>query len=115
MLLLYIMFDDKKTLVYVLIALVVFYVLFSKAKEGFHGGSNLRGCYKMDTNMCSPDCCGRQWPVSFDLKRDPRIKEGELGTKYISTNMTCSGKMGTGCVCADKKQYKFLSNRGNNA
>ena len=109
------MFEDKKTLVYVLIALVVFYLLFSKAKEGFHGGSNLSGCYKMDTNMCSPDCCGKQWPVSFDLKRDPRIKEGELGTKYIATNMTCSGKMGTGCVCADKKQYKFLAHRGNNA
>ena len=109
------MFDDKKTLVYVLIALVVFYLLFSKAKEGFHGGSNLSGCYKMDTNMCSPDCCGKQWPVSFNIRKDPRIKEGELGTKYIATNMTCSGKMGTGCVCADKKQYKFLANRGNNA
>jgi len=109
------MFEDKNTLVYVLIAIVVFYLLSNKMKETFNGGSNLKGCYKMDTNMCSPDCCGKQWPLSFDVKRDPRIKEGELGTKYIATNMTCSGKMGTGCVCADKKQYTFLSNRGNNA
>ncbi len=58
---------------------------------------------------------GKQWPLSFDVKRDPRINDGELGTKYIPTNMTCSGKMGTGCVCADKKQYTFLTNRGNNA
>ena len=65
--------------------------------------------------MCSPDCCGKQWPVSFDLKRDPRIKEGELGNKYLATNMMCSGKMEQDCVCADKKQFKFLSNRGNNA
>ena len=32
--------------------------------------------------MRSPDCCGKQWPVSFDLKRDPRIKDGELGKIY---------------------------------
>ena len=80
-----------------------------------HFDHELPSTFKIDTNMCSPDCCGKQWPLSFDLKRDPRIKEGELGTKYIPTNMTCSGKMGTGCVCADKKQYKFLSKRGNNA
>ena len=109
------MFENKNTLVYVLIAVVVFYLLSNKMNESFNGGSNLKGCYKMDTNMCSPDCCGKQWPLSFDLKKDPRIKEGELGTKYIPTNMTCSGKMGTGCVCADKKQYTFLSKRGNNA
>ena len=41
--------------------------------------------------------------------------ERELGKKYIATNMMCSGKMGTGCVCADKKQFNFLSKRGNNA
>jgi len=110
------MFENKNTLVYVLIAIVLFYLLSNKMKETFaNGSSNLKGCYKMDTNMCSPDCCGKQWPLSFDVQRDPRIKDGELGTKYIPTNMTCSGKMGTGCVCADKKQYTFLSNRGNNA
>jgi len=115
MLYLYIMFDNKNTLVYVLLAVVVFFLLSNKMKESFNSGSNLKGCYKMDTNMCSPDCCGKQWPVSFDLKKDPRIKEGELGKKYIATNMMCSGKMGTGCVCADNKQFKFLSKRGNNA
>lgn len=109
------MFENKNTLVYVLLAMVVFFLISNKMKESFNGGSNLSECYKLDTNMCSPDCCGKQWPLSFDLKSDPRIKEGELGKKYIATNMTCTGKMGTGCVCADSKQFKFLGKRGNNA
>tara|TARA_Y200000002_G_scaffold271749_1_gene226285 strand:- start:1244 stop:1570 length:327 start_codon:yes stop_codon:yes gene_type:complete len=108
------MFENKNTLVYVLLAIVVFFLISNKMKESFNSGSNLSGCYKMDTNMCSPDCCGKQWPLSFDLKKDPRIGN-ELGKKYIATNMTCTGKMGTGCVCADPKQYEFLSMRGNNA
>ena len=62
--------------------------------------------------MCSPDCCGNQWPVSFDIEKDPRIKDDN---KFISTNMSCLGKMGSGCICATKNQYSFLSNRGTNA
>jgi len=106
---------ENKTLVYVFVAFVLYYLLSGKMNEAFSSGSNLKSCYKLDTNMCSPDCCGKQWPVSFNLKNDPRIKEGELGSKYVATNMSCSGKMGTGCICADKKQYELLSKRGNNA
>ena len=100
----------------VILILGVIYQLILK-KESFENdsGSNLNECYKLDTNMCSPDCCGSQWPISFDIQKDPRIKEGELGGKFISTNMTCSGKMGTGCVCASRSQYSFLSDRGTNA
>ena len=95
--------------IFVILILGVIYQLILK-KESFENdsGSNLNGCYKMDTNMCSPDCCGKQWPLSFDLKKDPRIKEGDLGKKYIATNMMCTGKMGTGCVCADSKQFNFF-------
>ncbi len=108
--------NDGNTLVYVLLAIVIIYMICNRMKESFlSSGTNLKGCYKLDQNMCSVDCCGKQWPTSFDQKRDPRIKEGELGTKYIPTNMTCSGKTGTGCVCASQRQYKFLSDRGSNA
>lgn len=106
------MFEDKKSIVYIIIGLVILFY-FYKSKETFNN-DNSSECYKLDTNMCSPDCCGSQWPVSFHINRDPRIKPGELGTKYISTNMSCTGKMGSGCICADKKQYDFLSSRGNN-
>ena len=107
---------DNNTLVYVLIALVIGYLLFSRMSETFlSSGTNLKGCYKLDQNMCSVDCCGSQWPVSFDMKKDPRIKDGELGKKYIPTNLSCSGKMGTGCICASNKQYQFLTDRGTNA
>ena len=89
---------------------------FLTHKETFlSSGTNLKGCYKLDQNMCSVDCCGKQWPVSFDMKKDPRIKEGELGSKYLPTNMSCTGKMGTGCICASNQQYQFLTDRGTNA
>ena len=40
------MFENKNTLVYVLIAIAVFYFLSGKMRETFNGGSNLKGCYK---------------------------------------------------------------------
>tara|TARA_X000000950_G_scaffold192834_1_gene232594 strand:+ start:1027 stop:1377 length:351 start_codon:yes stop_codon:yes gene_type:complete len=109
------LFSQNNMLLLILLAGILIYMMCSNSKESFNSGSGLRNCYKMDTNMCSPDCCGKQWPVSFNLKRDPRIKKGELGSKYIPTNMSCTGKRGSGCVCADRKQYKFLTHRGNNA
>lgn len=107
--------SQDNLLLLILIVVVLFYFYCNASSEGFNSGSGLRNCYKMDTNMCSPDCCGKQWPISFNVKKDPRIKEGELGTKYIPTPLTCTGKRGSGCVCADNKQYKFLTKRGNNA
>lgn len=108
--------SNDNTLVYVLIAIIVIYIICNRMKETFlSSGTNLKGCYKLDQNMCSVDCCGKQWPVSFDMKKDPRIKEGELGSKYLPTNMSCTGKMGTGCICASNQQYQFLTDRGTNA
>ena len=100
-----------------LILLVIMFLIFimpkmtQKTNESF---TPLDDCKKVDTFMCSPDCCGQQWPISFDVKRDPRIGKNDIGTKYASTNLTCSGIYGTGCVCATKKQKKFLQTRGNN-
>jgi len=95
--------------------LVYFLIVKPIITENFGNSNNLGNCYKVDNSMCSPDCCGKQWPVSFDMKRDSRIGDEELGSKYIPTNLTCTGKRGRGCVCADRRQYEFLKNRGNNS
>ena len=107
--------NDNKCLYVVLAVLAYFLIVRPALTEKFGNQTNLGNCYKMDKTICSPDCCGKQWPVSFDMKKDPRINDDELGTKYMPTNLTCTGKRGRGCVCADKRQYQFLKNRGNNA
>lgn len=109
--------DQKNMILYVVLAVIVYMLIKNPImnREHMFGGSGLNSSYKIDTNICSPDCCGSQWPVSFVKKQDDRIKTNEIGTKYLPTNMTCSGLKGRGCVCADKEQYKFLKTRGNNS
>jgi len=109
--------EQKNMILYALLAVIVYMLILKPIinKELFGQEEDLSGIYKIDTNMCSADCCGSQWPVSFTTEKDDRIKEGEMGTKYIATNMTCSGTRGRGCVCSDKKQFDFLKNRGNNS
>jgi|SaaInlV_200m_DNA_2_1039689.scaffolds.fasta_scaffold95061_1 hypothetical protein len=111
----------------VILCIIAFYVfvfpyLEKKEKEVKEKFENiLNGLYKVDTAMCSSDCCGTQWPVSFDTVRDPRIKEGEVskegedGTKYKTSNFTCSGLHGRGCVCLSNEQHEMLASRGGNA
>lgn len=107
---------QENIILYVLLALVVFMCLSKKNRyENFGENEQLGGNHKIDTNMCSPDCCGTQWPVSFQTKRDERVSVEDVGEKYIPTNMTCTGLRGRGCVCADKEQYEFLRTRGNNS
>lgn len=102
--------------------LIVAYFLFvqpnlemqaKKTEEMF--SEALSRCYKLDTNMCSKDCCDPNlWPVSFDTKRDPRIKPGDIGNKFIPSNLTCSGINGRGCVCVTRDQHNMISRRGYN-
>ena len=108
--------SDNNMVCLMLLAVIffMFVVPTMRKKDTKESFSPLDDCKKPDTFMCSPDCCGPQWPVSFDVKRDPRIKENDIGTKYVSTNLTCNGIRGAGCVCATKKQRKFLQTRGNN-
>jgi len=72
--------------------------------------TNLNDFHKIDTNICSANCCGSQYPISFDVEDDPRLKSG----KYVPTGMTCTGHHGTGCVCVTKEQKDYLTKRGNN-
>ena len=78
--------------------------------------NTLSNCNKMDLNICSPACCGKQWPTGIDLS-DPAVKDSELLNKYVPSNYTCSGNgigQGPGCVCIPKREKQFLSDRGGN-
>ena len=107
------LFNNKKKLVILIIAVFMFYhLLWPKLKEGFiDSGSNLSNNHKMDTNICSINCCGQR-PFGFELKEDERV--GKLGEKYMSSNLTCTGTQGRGCVCVSVEQNDFMANRGNN-
>lgn len=119
--------ENTKFLITMILCIIAFYVfvfprLEKKEKEEKEQFENtLKDLYKVDTSMCSNDCCGSQWPVSFDTVKDQRIKEGEVskegveGSKYKTSNFTCSGLHGRGCVCLSKSQYDMLSSRGGNA
>ena len=108
--------QENKIIIYVVLALVVYMFLTKKKKcENFAENEQLSSIHKIDTNMCSPDCCGTQWPVSFQNKTDNRVDVKDIGDKYIPTNMTCTGLRGRGCICANKEQYDFLKTRGNNS
>jgi len=103
---------QNNMILYIVLAVAAYMILVKQnSKEFFLQGSGLGDNYKADYSMCSVDCCGSQWPVSFMKKKDSRIKDNN----YVSTNMTCTGLSGRGCVCYDKKQYNFLQKRGNNA
>ena len=120
--------QDIVFLVVLLIGILLFYTMVYptiekkdlETKENFV--QSLNNNYKVDLIKCSKDCCGEQWPVSFDLKKDPSIHAGN-GTKpgeYIPNNFTCSGgvgveDLGVGCPCWNKDQRDFLASRGNNA
>lgn len=122
---------SKEDIVFTVIFAIVVILFFKygipmiekKYTENYEGFvQNLNNNNKIDLVKCSKDCCGEQWPVSFDLKRDPNIRAGN-GTKpgeYIPNNFTCSGgvgveDLGVGCPCINKEQRDFLASRGNNA
>ena len=73
-------------------------------------GGNIR---KLDQNICSTQCCKHtQWPVPFNTN-DPNV-DPNLFKDYIGTNLSCNnGPNGGGCLCVNKKDYDYLSNRGN--
>jgi hypothetical protein len=106
--------DKYGKILYLVLAVIVYMLILKPIFGKEHFDHELPSTFKIDTNMCSPDCCGSQWPISFAIKKDDRIKQSDIGNKYLPTNMTCTGLRGRGCVCADKEQYKFLKNRGNN-
>lgn len=114
---------DLKFLIFMGVIIVLWFKFISpaivntashnKKKEGFETVLSVSDQFKVSKAMCSKSCCASQWPVSFNTKKDPRISEEEL-KKYVPSNFTCTGHNGTGCVCMNKTNQKFLTNRGNN-
>lgn len=111
---------DNRFLLFVFLLIVVFFVLvYPKIKnndveEKFQ--TSLDKCKKIDLLICSPKCAASgQFPVSFNTGDDPRIKEEDIGTKWFTTNMPCTGKHGQGGVCMHRTAYDNLRKRGSNA
>jgi hypothetical protein len=101
---------------------IILFFIFAYPKlvqiEGMHQENfktTVDKCHKIDQMICSPACISGQFPISFEADVDPRIKPGDVGTKYIPTNYMCTGKYGQGSVCIPKKSLEHLKYRGGNA
>jgi len=49
--------------------------------------------------VCSKSCCYSGWPSSVVID-DGLVNQADIGTKYRTTNYTCSnGATSVGCIC----------------
>jgi hypothetical protein len=113
--------EESQSIICIVVVVAVFFLLILPQLEKMRShedsdimekfNNKLNNFHKIDTNICSASCCGNQYPVGFDIKKDDRLADG----KYIPTNMTCTGHHGTGCVCVTKEQRDYLTERGDNA
>ena len=112
--------DDNRVLMYaVILGAIFFFYLLPRiekkyAKEDFEMIEKMTSLIKtkkdkilkIDRIKCSKDCClHSQWPV-------PHMPENK-NSKHVNTNLMCNGE-GSGCVCLNKKQKNYLSERGKN-
>ena len=88
---------------------LIYYILFTIEIENF---SNIDDKNKIlsSIGICSKKCCPDYYN---DTIVDERIKEGDIGNKYLTTSYSCNdGVRNTGCVCLNKKisndVYDFL-------
>ena len=114
--------EESQSIICIVVVVAVFFLIIlpqlekmrkteeDKVREKFN--NNLPPSLKVDTAMCSANCCGSQYPVSFDVKEDDRLVDGKV---YVPTNFTCTGHHGTGCLCISKEQRDYLAERGDNA
>lgn len=71
------------------------------------------GKMSIQNNLCSRSCCSAQWPTPFKMKHDPYVCANK--DKYIPTHITCNNVFqDSGCLCLDKDQAAFITNRGGN-
>ena len=75
------------------------------------------GEFSIQNNMCSKSCCSNSWPsISVTRKDDPYVCAMKEKGELMPSNLTCNNAyQDTGCLCLNKKQYQFLSNRGTNS
>ena len=116
--------EESQSIICIVVVVAVFFLIIlpqiekmrkseeDKVRENFKNNNILNDFHKVDTNICSANCCGIQYPVSFDVKKDERLVDGK---KYVASNYTCTGHHGTGCICLSKEQRDYLAERGDNA
>jgi len=64
-------------------------------------------------NMCSPNCCNKQFHPPFALAGDFYPYDDD---KYVSSSYACNNSFqNSGCLCMTKNQSEFLGSRGLNA
>ena len=118
-------FSDNKTLLYILIGVVAFYIVImpalekgnktdvKKIKEKLENVSQ-RKLVKVDKLRCSKHCCSQtQWKLPSELmpKSDA---DKELVKNTVSSNFSCNLGQNTGCVCIKKDEINYLTTRGGN-
>lgn len=119
-------------LIVVIVVIILISHCISKRKEGFDLFSNQKKLeqqflpnsqnvseYVVDTMVCSPDCCGQQFPSIDGMTLDEYnkcVNDRGIKTDYVRSNYTCAnGVNGVGCPCIKSNAMKFLINRGNNS
>ena len=118
--------SDNEMLGLIIIGIIIFFTVIlpiidnknkqsiDKINEQLTNQTNQVNRPKLETNMCSKQCCNHtQWPVPDDVKIKDMSDE-EMG-KYVPTNLSCNFGSGSGCLCVTKDDFKYLSNRGSNA
>jgi hypothetical protein len=115
--------NDNEVLGLIILGIVIFFIFIlpiidnkniqctNKLKEKL---SNIKNSKKLDTNICSKQCCNHtQWPIPSDaMTKEISDKEME---KYVGSNLSCNFGSGSGCLCVTKDDMNYLSNRGLNA
>ena len=88
---------------------LIYYILFTIEIENF---SNINDNNKIlsSIGICSKKCCPDYYNNNIV---DERIKDGDIGNKYLTTSFSCNdGVRNSGCVCLHKKlpsdNYDFL-------
>jgi hypothetical protein len=118
--------SDNKILGLIILGIIIFFtfilpIIDNKNKqcideinEKLTNITNITNTPKLDTNICSKQCCNHtQWPVPDDVKTK-EISDKDM-EKYIGTNLSCNFGSGSGCLCVTKDDFKYLANRGSNA
>lgn len=105
-------FNTQEIVLGLVLAMVFYFVILPKltnTTEKMAPVSALSDNMKPDLNKCSRSCCKHaQWPV-------PHMKLGnQMKDDNVSTNLMCNHGQGGGCVCVSKKNYNYLTSRGNN-
>ena len=93
-----------KLIHYAIIAAIIYFMFYGKKKT-----ENFRGI-----GMCDKACCATEWiPGSLPSINEGRVT-GENGKEYYSSNLTCNGAKGAGCICLTPDARELLKERGFN-